>query len=185
MLDLYAEDVRRADKTDLITANLPFVIHIAKRYWRPGLDLMDLIGEGNLGLLRAVETFDENKGKFTTYAAFWIKFYVRVAIYGHDLIRIPRAHYVKNGRLNREIVKKSMKLRCRKALKDMPFEEKPILEVNLGVLSRQERKCIELRYYRGLKRKEVARRMNVHENTVRTIQKRALRKLYQYLGENW
>ncbi len=73
---LLTRQVRSGDdaKAEFIRSNLRLVISIAKRYTGRGLDLLDLIQEGNLGLIRAVEKFDWRKGfKFSTYATWWIR----------------------------------------------------------------------------------------------------------------
>ncbi|GAB2905238.1 RNA polymerase sigma factor [Streptomyces mayteni] len=72
-LSLIAEDGHRA-KTHLIEANLRLVVAVAKRYVGRGLPFLDLVQEGNTGLIRAVEKFDYRRGfKFSTYATWWIR----------------------------------------------------------------------------------------------------------------
>jgi len=93
--------VRKGDeiaRKDMIRANLRLVIHIAKHYMHMGTPFLDLIEEGNLGLIKAVEKFDHRKGfRFSTYAAWWIKQgitrsiseqgkMIRVPVYMNDLI---------------------------------------------------------------------------------------------------
>ena len=79
-----AARIKRGDKTardKMIKANLRLVVKIAHDYSNLGLPLLDLINEGNIGLMKAVERFDPNKGaKLSTYAAWWIKQSIKRAL---------------------------------------------------------------------------------------------------------
>jgi RNA polymerase primary sigma factor len=90
--------IDRAQKGDrqaaerLICSNLRFVVSVALEYQKRGLPLADLISEGNLGLMRALETFDLHKGlKFITYAVWWIRQAIIQALYNKSsMVRLPQ-----------------------------------------------------------------------------------------------
>ena len=83
-------DIHSLEK--LISANLRFVVSVAKHYQHQGLSLPDLIGEGNLGLLKAAERYDETRGfKFISYAVWWIRQSILKALDEHSrIVRLPR-----------------------------------------------------------------------------------------------
>ncbi len=87
------KELQAADhaRQQMIEANLRLVLHIARKYRGFGVDLMDLVQEGNMGLMHAVEKFDYKKGyKFSTYATWWIRQYITRALAEQaHTIRVP------------------------------------------------------------------------------------------------
>ena len=79
-----AKEIKKGDneaREKMITSNLRLVVKIAQEYSNLGLSLLDLINEGNIGLMKAVERFDPSKGgKLSTYASWWIKQSIKRAL---------------------------------------------------------------------------------------------------------
>ena len=99
-----SEDTVREEKRVLMEANLRLVVSIAKRYMNRGLSFLDLIQEGNLGLMKAVDRFQFRRGfKFSTYATWWIRQAITRAIADHGrTIRLP-VHVIESlNRLEKE-----------------------------------------------------------------------------------
>ena len=103
---LLAAQIRQGDKKALerlTKANLRFVVSVAKQYQNQGLSLPDLINEGNLGLIRAAEKFDETRGfKFISYAVWWIRQAILQAIAEQSrIVRLPLNQVGSVNKINR------------------------------------------------------------------------------------
>lgn len=105
-----AQRIRKGDKRaleKLTKANLRFVVSVAKQYQNQGLSLPDLINEGNLGLIKAAEKFDETRGfKFISYAVWWIRQSILQAIAEQSrLVRLPLNQAGNVNKINKELNK--------------------------------------------------------------------------------
>ena len=136
------EDGRLA-KEKLIVSNLRLVVNIAKRYRDRGVSLMDMIQDGNIGLMKAAELFDYKRGfKFSTYATWWINQSIRRGIADKGrMIRLPVHVGEKIGKLNRD----------RKFLSEA-LKRTPTIE--------------EMAQYTGFSEKEVCELLKVAESTI-------------------
>ena len=94
-------------KNKLVEANLRFVVSVAKQYQHQGLTLTDLIDEGNIGLIKAAERFDETRGfKFISYAVWWIRQSILQAIAEQSrIVRLPLSQVGSLNKVNHEINK--------------------------------------------------------------------------------
>ena len=105
-----AQKIRKGDKRaleKLTKANLRFVVSVAKQYQNQGLSLPDLINEGNLGLIKAAEKFDETRGfKFISYAVWWIRQSILQAIAEQSrIVRLPLNQAGNVNKINKELNK--------------------------------------------------------------------------------
>ena len=122
-------------RNKLVSANIRFVISVAKQYQHQGLPLPDLINEGNIGLIKAAELFDETKGfKFISYAVWWIRQSIITAIANTSKnIRMPLNKVICLNKINRVISnfeqKEFRKPTISEISKELDIDEDTILEI--------------------------------------------------------
>ena len=119
-----AQRIRKGDQEaleKLTRANLRFVVSVAKQYQNQGLSLPDLINEGNLGLIKAAEKFDETRGfKFISYAVWWIRQSILQAIAEQSrIVRLPLNQVGALSKINSEISKFEQKNQRRPSVQEL------------------------------------------------------------------
>ena len=202
-----AQRIRKGDRValeKLTRANLRFVVSMAKQYQNQGLSLPDLINEGNLGLIKAAEKFDETRGfKFISYAVWWIRQSILQAL--AEQSRIVRLPLNQVGSLN----KISKAFSGRHISVDAPFvegEDNSLLDVlvnddspmadrtlvneslsreidrALSTLSEREKEIIQMFFginHQEMTLEEIGDKFNLTRERVRQIKEKAIRRLRQ------
>ncbi|WP_211439036.1 sigma-70 family RNA polymerase sigma factor [Corynebacterium glutamicum] len=143
-LKVLAKDGKKA-RSHLLEANLRLVVSLAKRYTGRGMPLLDLIQEGNLGLIRAMEKFDYSKGfKFSTYATWWIRQAITRGMADQSrTIRLP-VHLVEQVNKLSRIKREMYQHLGREATNEELAEESGIEESKIEMLLRQSRDPVSL-----------------------------------------
>lgn len=143
-LKILARDGKKA-RSHLLEANLRLVVSLAKRYTGRGMPLLDLIQEGNLGLIRAMEKFDYSKGfKFSTYATWWIRQAITRGMADQSrTIRLP-VHLVEQVNKLSRIKREMYQSLGREATNEELAEESGIEESKIEMLLRQSRDPVSL-----------------------------------------
>jgi RNA polymerase sigma factor (sigma-70 family) len=175
----------------MIRANLALVIHLAKRYRGKGLPFEDLVSEGNLGLIRAVDKYDlKHKTRFSTYACWWITQTIQRAVKANRLVHVPI--YL----IDKDKKKKSTKLYQNSAEKTLladfipidseiedrrnanNFENKDLIENIFLLVDERAKRILEL-HSLGFTHAAIGRMFDLSRERIRQIKEEALATIYR------
>lgn len=181
-------------KNELIEANLKFVFDVAKHYTGRGISISDLISEGNIGLIKAIDKFDEEKDvKFISYAVWWIRQAMLEAIKKKKLLNVIEIENTESkvsvlestiSDDEDEIIKRgevSFSNEAEERKRETSQAQKEVIEQLLSVLNKREREIIE-NYYglndmKELTLAEIGEKYNLSIERVRQINKATVRKM--------
>lgn len=126
-----AQKIKKGDKKaleKLVNSNLRFVISIAKKFQNKGLPLSDLINEGNIGLIKAAEKYDETKGfKFVSYAVWWIRQSMLQSLAEYSrIIRLPLNQIARLNKINKNFSKLEQEYQREPTYQEILNEDKTI-----------------------------------------------------------
>ena len=194
---ILAQAARQGDaeaREQLIHAHLLMVINIARQYQRPGVEMLDLIQEGNIGLIKAVDMFDPAQGnRLSTLARFWVEKYI---------LRFLRDEQEEITSLDTEISESGETLLLSDTIADKAtllgdpcyqhidtiIERQELntqLMTLLGRLSPNEQQVLRLLYgidgYPTMERKDIARVMSIQIDQISRIKTRALKRMKQWI----
>ena len=197
-----AQRIRKGDPValdKLTRANLRFVVSVAKQYQNQGLSLPDLINEGNLGLIKAAEKFDETRGfKFISYAVWWIRQSILQALADERawMIEVPRDKSADTLRVSGRHVSVDAPFvegEDNSLLDVLPNDDSPSadkglvneslsteIERALQILTPREREIIKSFFGIGCQEmtlEEIGERLDLTRERVRQIKEKAIRKL--------
>jgi RNA polymerase primary sigma factor len=181
-------------KNELLEANLKFVFDIAKRYTGRGLSISDLISEGNMGLLRAIDKFDESKDvKFISYAVWWIRQAMSEAIKKKQMLTMVEIdpNISNDAVFERSVSDEEDEVlgkndtsfsNCEEEEKrELGATQKEVVGKLLGSLNKREREIIESYYGLGnndeMTLYEIGKKYNLSSERVRQVKLGAIRKL--------
>ena len=180
-------------KNELLEANLKFVFDVAKHYTGRGLSISELISEGNMGLLKAIDKFDEAKDvKFISYAVWWIRQAMSDAIKKNKAINFVEIEPNENNdsTIDNKLVDEEDESSSSNSLysneydekvKEITLNQKAVVEKIMKSLNERERDIIE--YYYGINNKkelnliDIGKKYNLTSERVRQIKSNAIRKL--------
>lgn len=181
-----SERIKKGDRKaldKLVTANLRFVVLIAKEYRYSGVPFNDLIAEGNVGLIRAAEKFDGNKGyRFITYAVWWIRACINecIAKYNNGEVEVNEDENILENCTSSGYTDDTVNEEHENEMVDLQSREASVSELLKCLKKREMQVIIEYFGLEGEKAKtldEISVDMNITNERVRQIKDKALVKL--------